>query len=172
MSTAVATVRMCPHKYDKDFNAVVALLTPYIDKRAPTPSVKVAFVSQIRPGKRQKTSASYGSFKGKIELKKYSREKYDSMTTAQQQQLNDLQKKSELIRGKKTPKSNRALEARVASLEAEIDNSGNESLFADKKPKPITEISSLLTEKGAPPDRSMQTLDGQGCQKGTVCPAC
>ena len=51
MSTAVAAVRAHPDKYEKDFDAVVAFLTQYIDKRAPTPSVNVAFVTQIRPAK-------------------------------------------------------------------------------------------------------------------------
>ena len=46
LSTAVATIRAHPDKYDKDFDAVVAFLTQYIDKRAPTPSMKVASVSQ------------------------------------------------------------------------------------------------------------------------------
>ena len=42
MSTAVTTVRAHPDKYKKDFDAVVAFHTQYIDKRAPKPSVKVA----------------------------------------------------------------------------------------------------------------------------------
>ena len=40
MSTAVATVRAHPNKYEKDFNTVVTFLTQYIDKKAPTPSLK------------------------------------------------------------------------------------------------------------------------------------
>ena len=72
MSTAVATVRAHPDKYKKDFDAVVAFLTQYIDKKAPTPSVKVASVTQTRHAKWQKTSTSLGTFKGKIKLKMYS----------------------------------------------------------------------------------------------------
>ena len=57
------------------------------------------------------------------------------MLAAQHQQLYELWKKARLIKGKKTPKSSRALEARVAMLEAETDNNSNESLFPDKKSK-------------------------------------
>ena len=59
-----------PDKYEKDFNAFVALPTKYIDKRALTPSVKVASIGQNRPAKWQKTIATHGTFKGKVELKK------------------------------------------------------------------------------------------------------
>ena len=45
LSTAVATVMAPPDKYKKDFDAVVTFHTQYIDKRAPTPSVKVASVT-------------------------------------------------------------------------------------------------------------------------------
>ena len=41
-----------------------------------------------------------GTFKRKIELKKYSREEYDSMLIAHYQQLYELQKKAGLIKGK------------------------------------------------------------------------
>ena len=68
---AVATVRAHPGKYEKDFDAVVAFLIQYIDKNALTPSMKVASVTQTRPAKRQKTSTSCGTFRGKIELKKW-----------------------------------------------------------------------------------------------------
>ena len=74
MSTAVAAVKAYPDKYEKDFDMVVAFLTQYIDKKEPTPSVKVASVMQTRTAKQQKTSASCGTFKGKIKLKKYFRE--------------------------------------------------------------------------------------------------
>ena len=87
MSTAVAAVRIHPEKYKKDFDAVVTFLTQFINKKAPTLSVKVASVTQIRPAKRQKTSTSCGFFIGEIEFKKYSREEYDSMSVAQHQQL-------------------------------------------------------------------------------------
>ena len=55
------------------------------------------------------------------------------MSMVQHQQLYELQKKAELIKGKKTPDSSRALEARVATPVAKTDNSSNESLFADEK---------------------------------------
>ena len=83
MSTAVATVRTHPDRYEKDFDAVVAFLSQYINKKAPKPSMKVASVTQTRPPKRQKISASHGTFRRKIELKKYSREEFDSMSVAQ-----------------------------------------------------------------------------------------
>ena len=76
MSTTVAAVRVHPDKYEKDFSKVVTFLSQYISQRAPTPSVKVASVGQSRPAKWQKTSATCSPFKGKIELKKYSREEY------------------------------------------------------------------------------------------------
>ena len=82
LSRAVAAIRAHPDKYKIDFDAVVTLLTQYIDKRAPAPSVKVASVTQTRPAKRQKTSASHGNFRGKIDLKKYLREQYDSRPSA------------------------------------------------------------------------------------------
>ena len=145
---AVAAVRAHPDRYEKDFDTVVTFLTQNIDKRAPTPSMKVASVTQIRPAKQQKTSASCNTFRGKIELKKYSQEEYDSMLAAQCQQLYELQKKARLIKGKKTPESSRALEARVASLEAKSDNSSNESLFADKKPMANNRNNPALDRKG------------------------
>ena len=91
LSTAVALVKVHPDKYKKDFDAVVAFLTQYIDKRTPTPSVKIASVTQTRPAKQQKTSVSCGTFKGTIVLKKYSWEEYDSMLAAQHHQLYELQ---------------------------------------------------------------------------------
>ena len=45
MSTAVVAVRAHPNKYEKYFDAVVAFLTQYIDKKAPRQSVKVASVT-------------------------------------------------------------------------------------------------------------------------------
>ena len=82
LSTAVAAERANTDRYKKDYNAVVAFLFQYIDRKAPTLSVKVASVTQSRPAKRQKTSASHGTFRGKIELRKYSQEEYDSMSAA------------------------------------------------------------------------------------------
>ena len=46
MSTAVDAVIVDPDKYKKNFDAVVTLLTQYIDKRAPKLSVKVVSVTQ------------------------------------------------------------------------------------------------------------------------------
>ena len=85
LPTVVATVRAHPDKYEKDFGAVITFLTQYMDKRSLTPSVKVASIRQNRPAKWQRTSATCGTFKGKIELKKYSREEYDSMLMTQHQ---------------------------------------------------------------------------------------
>ena len=53
------------------------------------------------------------------------------MSTAQHLQLYELQRKALLIMSKKTPESSRVLEARVATLEAKIENSSNESFFAN-----------------------------------------
>ena len=131
--------------------------------------MKVASVTQTRPAKLHKTSTSCGTFEGKIELKKYSREEYDSMLTVQCQQLYELWKKARLIKGKKTQESSRALEARVAVLETKSENRSNKSSQM-KSPKLIIEIIQSLTERGMAPDRAMQTLDGQGYQKGTVSP--
>ena len=67
--------------------------------------MKIASVAQNRPAKQQKTSATHGTFKEKIEMKKYSMEEYDLMLMTQCQQLYELQKKTRLIKGKKTPKA-------------------------------------------------------------------
>ena len=45
LSTGIASVRVHPDKYEKNFDGVIAFLSPYINKRALTPSVKVASVS-------------------------------------------------------------------------------------------------------------------------------
>ena len=71
LSTAVATERAHPDRYEKDFDAVVTFLTHYINKRGPPPSVKVASIVQTRPAKQQKTRAIHDTFQGKNELKKY-----------------------------------------------------------------------------------------------------
>ena len=150
LSTAVIAVKVHPDKYEKDFNTVVTFLTQYINKRELTPSVKIVFVNQNRPTKQQKNSTTCETFKGKIELKKYSREEYDSMLVAQHQQLYELWKKARLIKGKKTPESSSALEARVAALEAKTENSSNESLFTDVgKPKPNNRYYPILDRKGS-----------------------
>ena len=99
MSTAVTKIRAYSNKYQKDFDAIVAFLTQYIDKRAPTHSVKVASAGQNRTVKWQKSSTIHGIFKVKIVLKKYCRDKYDSMAKSQCQQLYELQTKARLIKG-------------------------------------------------------------------------
>ena len=48
LSTAVATVRAHPEKYEKNFNAVIAFFNQYIEKKAPKPSVKITSVGQNR----------------------------------------------------------------------------------------------------------------------------
>ena len=148
MSTAIATVRAHPDKYKKDFNAVITFLTQYIGKRVPTLSVMVAPFMQTRPVKQQNTKASLGTFKRKIRLKKYPREEYDSMLMAQHQQLYEHWKKAGLIKGKKIPESSRALETRVAMLVAKTENSSNERLFADEKPKANNRNNLALDRKG------------------------
>ena len=147
LSTAVAKVRVHLDKFKKDFNEVVAFLTQYIDKRSLTSSVRVASVAQNRPAKWQKTSAGHITFKGKIKLKKYSREEYNLMSTTQHQQSYKLWKKARFIKCKKTPVSGRDLEAKVAALEAKTDNSSDESLFPDKHKQLATEIMQPLTER-------------------------
>ena len=64
----------------------------------------------------------------------YSREEYDSMM-AQHNKLHELCKKAELKKGQKISESRKALEARVAMLEAKTENRNNERLFANEKPK-------------------------------------
>ena len=56
---------------------------------------------QSRPAKKQKSSINNGTAKGKIELKNYSNEEYDSMSTVQWEQLYEFQKKAGHIKGKK-----------------------------------------------------------------------
>ena len=56
-------------------------------------------------------------------------------------------KKAGLIKGKKTPESSRALEARMAALEAKTDNSSNES-FADERPQANNRNNPALDRKG------------------------
>ena len=70
------------------------------------------------------------------------------MLAAQHQQFYELWKKSRLIKGKKTPESSRAFEARVAMLEAKTDNSSYESLFADVKHKANNRNNPALDKKG------------------------
>ena len=148
-----------PDKHEKDFIAIVTFLFQYINKIAPTPSVKVASLVQSRPAKWQKTSATHGTFKGKVKLKKYSTEEYGSMSTLQHQQLYDFQKKAGLIKGKKTPESSKAFKAKVAMLEAKTKIVVTRAYLQMKSPKLMTEIIQPLTEREAEKDRVMQILD-------------
>ena len=122
--------------------------------------MKVVSVTQTRPAKQKKTSHS--TFRGKIKLKKYSREEYDTMSLAQCQQLYELQKKIELINGKKNPESIRALEARVAVLEAKTENSSDGAYLQMLSPLLVIDIIQPSIERETVPDRAMQTFDGYG----------
>ena len=51
LSTAVAAVRVHLDKYEKDFDGIVTFLSHYINKRAPTLSVKGSSDGQNRPAK-------------------------------------------------------------------------------------------------------------------------
>ena len=70
------------------------------------------------------------------------------MSVAQCQQLYELQKRARLMKGKKTPESSRALEARVATLEAKSENSSNESIFAEITPAASNRNNPALNKKG------------------------
>ena len=72
----------------------------------------------------------------------------------------ELQKKVGLLKGKMTPETSKELEARVAVLEAKIENSSNESLFVEEKPKANKRNNQPLTEMEVESDRDRQTLDG------------
>ena len=82
-------VRADPDKYEKDFDAVVAFLTQYIGKKATMPSVKVAVVGQNRLPSGRRPVLPVALLK-KVELKKYSREKYDSMSMVRPQKGAEL----------------------------------------------------------------------------------
>ena len=126
--------------------------------------MKLASVGQTRHAKWQKISTNHGTFKKKIELKKYSREEYDSMSKMQCQQLYELQKKAGLINSKKILESSTASEAKKTAQEAKTQNSSNKSLFADvEKPKANNRNNPALDRKGTKQDIAMQTLDGQVC---------
>ena len=72
----------------------------------------------------------------------------------------ELWKKTGLIKGKKTPESSRAFEARVNMLEAKTDNSSNKSLFVDEKPKANNRNNLALVRKETATDRAVQTFAG------------
>ena len=79
---------------------------------------------------------------------------------AQQQQLYELLCKAGHTKGKKTPEDSKALEARVAWLEAKTENSCNESSFAYEKPKANNRNNPALDRNRADPDRANPILDG------------
>ena len=70
------------------------------------------------------------------------------MSAAQHQQLYELRKRARLIKGKKTPESSRALETRVAALEAKSENSSDESFFANVKSTASNRNNAALDRKG------------------------
>ena len=70
------------------------------------------------------------------------------MLMGNNQQFYVLWKKAELIKDKKTQESSRALEARVAMLEAKTHDSSNDSLFAYEKPKANNRNNPTLGRKG------------------------
>ena len=83
------------------------------------------------------------------------------MLMAQHQQLYNFQKKAVLIKGKKTPKRSRALETRVAMLEAKQMATAMRAYSQTKSPKLTTETIKPLAEREMIPDRAMQILDNQ-----------
>ena len=70
------------------------------------------------------------------------------MLMSQCQQLYELHKKANLVKGKKTSENGKTLAARVAMLEAKPDNNSNGSLFSDEKPKATNRNNSALDRKG------------------------
>ena len=79
---------------------------------------------------------------------------------AQCQQLYELWKKAELLKGKKTLESSRALEARVAMLKAKTDIVAMRAYLQMKSLKQIMEAIQPLIERETLSDRAMQILDG------------
>ena len=71
------------------------------------------------------------------------------MSTTKHQQFYEIWKKAQLIKGKKTPGSSRALEVRVAMLEAKTDNCSNEILFWNEKAKANDRNNPALDRKGS-----------------------
>ena len=74
----------------KDFDAVVAYLSRYIKKHGPLTSVKEAYIAQCKLVKRQESSKTFSTFKGRFELKKYSMEEFQLMLAAQKQEVYEL----------------------------------------------------------------------------------
>ena len=82
MFIAIAVCRKSPDRYQKDFDACFAYLSQYVEKNRPMTGIKVVSVAQPRPAKWQCTETN-GTFKGKVELHKYSKDEYPSMSSAQ-----------------------------------------------------------------------------------------
>ena len=76
-----------------------------------------------------------------------------------------------LIKGKKTTESSRTSEARVAMLKAKTDDSSNERLFPDEKPKPNNRYNIAL-EREWSITRQSHIDNHQGHHKRTVSPVC
>ena len=74
------------------------------------------------------------------------------MSMAQHQQLNELLKKARLIKSKKIPESSRALQARMAVLEAK-------TYLKMKGQKLVAKIIQSLAERKVRPDIAVQVLD-------------
>ena len=88
------------------------------------------------------------------------------MLTTHSQQLYELLKEARLIKGKKTPESSRALDARVAALETKMDNSSDKSLFADEKPKASNRSNPALDRKGSGTRQSHRYLMVRAVKRG------
>ena len=71
------------------------------------------------------------------------------MVTQHQWHSANIFMSSNISQGKKTSKSSMALEARVSMLKVKKDNSNDESLFADEKPKANNRNNSSLGRKGS-----------------------
>ena len=84
------------------------------------------------------------------------------MSMGQHQQLHELQKEAGLIKGKKMPESGRALEVEWLHTKQKQIIVEMRAYLQMKSPKLTTEIIKSFTERGAEPDRTMQTLDSQG----------
>ena len=83
----------------------------------------------------------------------------------------ELQHRAGLINGKKAPESSKALEARVAALEAKTEESRHESLFAVKKPKASKINNPAIERKGGRTRQSHADTCWLGLLKGNSQPS-
>ena len=127
----------------------------------------VAFIAQTRPTKQWKTPMALSKERlcWRSILKKSM-----SQCPWHSNSLYELQCKKGLLKGRKTPESGKALEARVAMQESKTENISGECLFGDEKPKANDRNNQPLTKRIAAPDRAMQSLDGYGYWEWTVSP--